>query len=279
MGATYVIGDVHGCYDTLLALWPKLGFDRRRDRLWMVGDLVNRGPKSLEVLRWARDLQQQLGDRLSLVLGNHELHLLAMHDGHAKRRRKDTLDAVLAAPDREQLLAWVARWPLIHGDGKVLMVHGGLLPQWSPEDAAAIARGLEATLRSPDCRRPLIDRAFDLPDGSPWARPRTELTAIANLRTCTAGGELCKFKGPPDQAPPGCLPWFRIPGRRGAEVTVVHGHWGALGLNIGPSVISLDSGCFWGNGLSAIRLEDRVLFQHKTLEPLPPDRKWTRRPA
>ncbi len=269
MGATYVIGDVHGCFDTLMALWPQLKFDRRRDRLWFVGDLVNRGPKSLEVLRWARDLDQRLGDRMQVVLGNHELHLLAMHDGYAKRRRKDTLEEVLAAPDREQLVAWLARRPLVHREDNVLLVHGGLLPHWSPENAASIARGLEATLRVPNRRRPLIDRVFKPAGDSPWAGPRADLSAIANLRTCTADGELCKFKGPPDQAPPGCLPWFRVPGRRSANVTVVHGHWGALGLNVEEAVISLDSGCFWGNGLTAVRLEDRVLFQQETLEPLP----------
>ncbi len=269
MGATYVIGDVHGCFDTLTALWPQLDFDRRRDRLWLVGDLVNRGPKSLEVLRWARDLDQRLGDRMRVVLGNHDLHLLAMHDGYAKRRRKDTLEPVLAAPDREELIAWLERRPLVHRQGKVLLVHGGLLPHWSPKDAAAIARRLEATLRDPGRRQPLIDRAFKPPGDSRWVGQRADLSAIASLRTCTAGGEPCKFHGPPDRAPEGCLPWFKVPGRRSAKATVVFGHWAAMGLRLEPKVIGLDSGCVWGHRLSAVRLEDRALFQQQCLEPLP----------
>ncbi len=265
--ATYVIGDVHGCFDSLQALWPRLGFDPRRDHLWLVGDLVNRGPCSLEVLRWAQELSEQLGDRMQVVLGNHDLHLLAMHDGYARNRRKDTLDAVLAAPDRQELIAWLANQPLAHRDGGVLLVHAGLLPHWTPADAERIARGLEATIRVPERRRPLIDRALELPGNSPWHGPRADLSALVALRVCTAKGELCKFKGPPEKVPAGCWPWFRVPGRRSWDATVVFGHWGALGLHVEPGVIGLDSGCFWGNCLSAIRLEDRAIFQQPTVEP------------
>ncbi len=268
--ATYVIGDIHGCFDTLQALWLQLGFEEHRDRLWLVGDLVNRGPKSLEVLRWARDADERLGDRMRVVLGNHDLHLLAMHDGYAKRRRKDTLEDVLAAPDREPLVEWLACQPLIHRDGEVLMVHAGLLSHWTPDDAEAAARELAAVLRAPDRRRPLIDRGLVPEAGSPWAGPRADLNAFAGLRTCTAAGEPCKHKGPPDEAPPGCLPWFQVPGRRSAEVTVVFGHWAAMGLRLEPAAIGLDSGCVWGHRLSAIRLEDRKLFQQETVDPLPP---------
>ncbi len=277
--ATYVIGDVHGCFETLQALWPQLGFDLRRDRLWLVGDLVNRGPRSRDVLRWARDLDERLGDRMRVVLGNHDLHLLAVHDGHAESRRKDTLEDVLAAPDREQLVAWLARQPLVHLDGEVLLVHGGLLPHWTPEDAEEVARGLEAILRAPDLRRPLIDRAFVPADDSPWVRRRAELSAFVALRTCTAAGEPCSYKGPPAEAPPGCLPWFRVPGRRSSNVTVVFGHWGALGLLVEPTAIGLETGCRWGKCLTAIRLEDRTLFQQPTVEPLPPAFFRRRRPA
>ncbi len=267
--ATYVIGDVHGCFDTLQALWPKLGFDPRRDRLWLVGDLVNRGPRSLEVLRWARELNERLGERMQVVLGNHDLHLLAMYGGYAVKRRKDTLDPVLAAPDCEQLVAWLARRPLVYREGDVLLVHGGLLPHWTPDDAERTARGLEATLRAPESRRPLIERAFEPPPGSRWHRPRADLSALVALRTCTADGEQCDFKGPPEATPQGCWPWFQVPGRRSSEATVVFGHWGALGLHVEPTVIGLDSGCFWGNCLTALRLEDRALFQQKTVEPAP----------
>ena len=267
--ATYVIGDIHGCYETLQALWPKLGFDRRRDRLWLVGDLVNRGPRSLAVLRWARDLDARLGDRMRVVLGNHDLHLLARHDGHARRRRKDTLEEVLTAPDREPLIAWLARRPLVHRDGETLLVHAGLLPQWTPEDAEEVARGLEATLRDPDRRRSLIDRA-EPPDDSPWIGSRAALSAFAGLRTCTVDGEPCGHKGPPEEAPAGCLPWFQVPGRRSSNVTVVFGHWAAMGLRLEPAAIGLDSGCVWGQRLTAIRLEDRTLFHQETVDPLSP---------
>ncbi len=268
--ATYVIGDVHGCFATLQALWPRLGFDQRRDRLWLVGDLVNRGPRSLEVLRWAREKSERLGGRMRVVLGNHDLHLLAMHDGYAKSRRKDTLEEVLAAPDREQLIAWLACQPLVYRDGDALLVHSGLLPHWTPEETEEVARGLEATLRAPDRRRPLIDRALVLADDSPWVGRRADLAAFAGLRTCTTAGKPCQHKGPPDEAPPGCLPWFQVPGRRSVTVTVVFGHWAAMGLRLEPKAIGLDSGCVWGQRLTAIRLEDRALFQQETIDTLPP---------
>lgn len=268
--ATYVIGDIHGCFDTLQALWPRLGFDHRRDRLWLVGDLVNRGPKSLEVLRWARDMDEQLGDRMRVVLGNHDLHLLAMHDGYGRRRRKDTLGEVLSAPDREQLIDWLAHRPLLHRDGDVLLVHAGLLPHWTPEMAEQIADGLGSPLRTPDRRRSLIDRALVPAADSRWTCQRADLNAFAGLRTCTASGEPCEHKGPPEQAPSGCLPWFQVPERRSAEATVVFGHWAAMGLRLEPRAIGLDSGCVWGHRLTAIRLEDRQLFQQETVDVLPP---------
>ena len=268
--ATYVIGDIHGCFDTLQALWPRLGFDERRDRLWLVGDLVNRGPKSLETLRWAKDLSERLDERMWVVLGNHDLHLLARHDGYGKHRRKDTLEGVLTAPDREELMAWLARQPLLCRESDVLLVHAGLLPHWTPEEAESVARRLERVLRDPDRRRSLNDRRLELPEDSPWIAPRAELSVFAGLRTCTAAGEPCKFKGPPDEAPPGCLPWFQVPGRRSARLTIVFGHWAAMGLRLEPKAIGLDSGCVWGHRLSAIRLEDRELFQQVTVDPLSP---------
>ncbi len=267
--ATYVIGDVHGCFDTLKALWPRLGFDARRDRLWLTGDLVNRGPRSLEVLRWAREWSERLGERMRVVLGNHDLHLLARHDGYAKARRKDTLEDVLAAPDREELLAWLASRPLIHRDGETLLVHAGLPPSWTPEEAEARARRVEARLRDPQRRRPLIDRNAEPPSGDPAATLRADLWAFAGLRTCTVEGEPCDFKGPPEEAPPGCLPWFRVPARKSAGTTVVFGHWAAMGMRLAADAIALDSGCVWGQCLSAVRLEDRAVFQHPAVERLP----------
>ncbi len=267
MGSTYVIGDVHGCFDTLEALWPRLGFLFGRDRLWLVGDLVNRGPRSLEVLRWARELSERLGERMRVVLGNHDLHLLARCDGRAGPRRKDTLDEVLAAPDRDELVAWLASRRLVHREGGVLMVHGGLLPRWTPEDAERLAREIEPLLRDPEGRAALIERGLELPAGHPDRPRRAALDAFAGLRTCTVDGEPCRWKGPPEGAPPGCLPWFEVPGRKSASETVVFGHWAAMGLRLEPRAIALDSGCVWGHGLSAVRLEDRTVFRQPTLEP------------
>ncbi|MCP3958230.1 MAG: symmetrical bis(5'-nucleosyl)-tetraphosphatase [bacterium] len=266
MGATYVIGDIHGCFDTLRALWPRLGFDLDRDRLWLVGDLVNRGPRSLAVLRWAKELDERLGERMRVVLGNHDLHLLAFADGHARKRKKDTLDEVMAAPDRDDLVSWLASRQLVHRRGDVLLVHAGLLPHWTPGEAERLAREIEPCLRDPESRRPLIDRSLEIPPGDRWYAPRQALSAMAGLRTCTTEGEPCKFKGPPHLAPTGCLPWFQIPGRRSAGVTVVFGHWAAMGSRIEPGVIGLDSGCVWGNRLTAIRLEDGQMFEQETVE-------------
>ena len=269
MGSTYVIGDIHGCFETLQALWPRLRFDSQRDRLWLVGDLINRGPQSLEVLRWARELDDRLGDRMQVVLGNHDLHLLALYDGYAKQRAKDTLDTVLAAPDSSTLITWLAHRPLIHRDGGFVLVHAGLLPQWTVAVAERLAGELEPVLRDPSARRSLIERSGTLDRDASWRQPRANLAAFVGLRSCTVAGEPCPWKGPPADAPDGCLPWFEVPGRRSSGSTIVFGHWAAMGLRIESTAIGLDSGCVWGQQLTAIRLEDRVLFQQSALEAEP----------
>lgn len=259
--ATYAIGDVQGCFDELEALLELVGFSPSRDRLWFVGDLVNRGPQSVAVLRYVRSL----GERAVVVLGNHDLHLLALAAGHAKRRADDTFDDVLGAPDREALLAWLRMRPLLHAEDEYLMVHAGLLPQWSPERAQALAEEAHAPLRGPDpdaFLAPLYGSRPDAwDDGLQGAdRLRVIVNAMTRMRFCSAEGVM-EFRTKGEAAPPGFMPWFDVPGRRTRGRPVVCGHWSALGLRLTPDLLALDTGCVWGGSLTALRLEDRRLFQ------------------
>jgi bis(5'-nucleosyl)-tetraphosphatase (symmetrical) len=261
--ATYAIGDVQGSFEELGALLGAAGFDGDKDRLWFVGDLVNRGPASLATLRFVRDL----GERALTVLGNHDLHLLALAHGFAKRREDDTLGDVLAAPDRDELLDWLRHQPMIHAEADRLLVHAGLLPQWDVATAKALAREVEEELRGPRHREFLAHLYGSRPDR--WSdslrgidRLRVIVNAMTRLRFCTKEGVMeFHTKGETTKAPAGYLPWFDVPGRRSADHTVICGHWSALGLRITPNLLALDSGCVWGGKLTAICLEDRRLYQ------------------
>lgn len=261
--ATYAIGDIQGCYTALHALLAHLPWDPQHDRLWFVGDLVNRGPESADVLRFIRSL----GNRATTVLGNHDLYLLAVAEGLVPLRPKDTFGDVLDAPDREELLAWLRQRPLLHREGPHLMIHAGLLPQWSLADAAGFAGEVERALQGPDARR-VLGSFFTLERGD-WSADLTGPTrmkaitdVLTRLRICTPSGHINhQFKGEAKDIPDGYLPWFEVPNRRHAEATVVFGHWSALGLYLAPNVLGLDSGCVWGRSLTAVRLEDRQLFQ------------------
>lgn len=261
--ATYAIGDVHGCFETLQRLLRRIAFDSGQDRLWLVGDLVNRGPRSLEVLRWA----VEQGERIVVVLGNHDLHLLARAAGVAEAKKRDTLDPVLAAPDRDDLLAWLRTRPLAHRMGETLLVHAGLFPDWSPAQAEALARETEERLRGGASAKLLATvnekRAERWKNGlTGLERARVALAGFAKLRTIDPQGRTCSgFSGPPEEAPPGCRPWFSIPGRASAGATVVFGHWAALGLRVGSGIAALDTGCAWGRQLTALRLDDWKVFQ------------------
>jgi len=260
--ALYAIGDVQGCFRTLQRLLHRIGFDPPRDRLWLVGDLVNRGPRSLDVLRWAR----RAGDALAVVLGNHDLHLIGRALGTRRERARDTLDDVLHARDREALVDWLRRRPILHREADRVMVHAGLLPSWTPGEAESLARAAEAETRAPDPAAWLRDGAFEPPAWDPALSPRKRLRlavhAFTSLRTCSPEGRPCRgFTGPPEQAPKGCLAWFAVPGRRSASATVVCGHWSALGLRLEPGIVALDTGCVWGRSLTAVRLDDRTAFQ------------------
>jgi len=260
---TYAIGDVQGCFDELQALLGAIDFDPSKDRLWFVGDLVNRGPKSLETLRFVRDL----GERSVCVLGNHDLHLLALALGFSKEREDDTLAGVLSAPDRGELLDWLRRQPLIHLDADHLLVHAGLPPQWDPEEARALAQEVEEELRGPRYRDFLAHLYGCWPNR--WSnelkgveRLRVIVNALTRMRFCTPDGTMeFRTKGESTQAPAGYLPWFDVPGRKSAGVTVICGHWSALGLRVKPNLLALDSGCVWGGTLTAVRLEDRRVYE------------------
>jgi bis(5'-nucleosyl)-tetraphosphatase (symmetrical) len=259
---TYAIGDVQGCFDELLDLLEVFRFDRAKDRLWFVGDLVNRGPASLATLRFVRDL----GERALVVLGNHDLHLLALAEGCATGRKDDTLEEILAAPDRDDLLDWLRRRPLMHVAGAHTLVHAGLLPQWDVSKAKSLAEEVETELRQRH-REFLASLYGSRPDR--WAedlrgidRLRVIVNAMTRLRFCTAQGVMeFETKGEVTQAPSGYLPWFDVPGRKSADAIVICGHWSALGLRLAPNLLALDSGCVWRGQLSAVRLEDRRLYQ------------------
>jgi bis(5'-nucleosyl)-tetraphosphatase (symmetrical) len=261
--ATYVIGDVQGCFITLTRLLRRVDFDSANDRIWLVGDLVNRGPDSLEVLRWAKSM----GSRVTAVLGNHDLHLIARAEGARVPKRRDTLEKVLEAPDRDSLIEWLLGRRFLHREGDHVLVHAGLLPAWSLEEADALAWEAQEALRSR--RRYQLLESFE--GGVAPARWDAELTAIertrlavdafTRLRTLRADGELClDFTGPPADAPAGCRPWFELSSLP-ETVTVFFGHWAALGLHLGRNAIGLDTGCAWGGSLTALRLEDRRVFQ------------------
>jgi len=258
--ATYVIGDLQGCMSSCEALLARIEHDPARDELWLAGDVVNRGPRSLDALRWARAAASQV------VLGNHDLHLLAVAAGLRRQRKKDTLAPILSAPDREELLEWLRRRPLLVRARGAVMIHAGLLPGWTLDEAQAQANALSAELAGLGWRG-LLERYFD-------ARQRSRdpllgaLEALTTLRTIDAEGHpLASFKGPPAERPAGSEPWFSAPSRRweGAE-RVFFGHWAALGFHETPGAVGLDSGCVWGNALSAYRLEDGVHFRQPARE-------------
>jgi len=270
--ATYAIGDVQGCYEELRALVAQLPFRAGHDRLWFVGDLVNRGPASLEVLRWVRDL----GDAAVTVLGNHDLHLLGVWLGARELHPGDTLGAVLDAPDASELLAWLRARPLLHVEetphgGTRLLAHAGLHPAWSIDVARAEARALGVVLGGPQAARLLAPgrprgRARWRPTLGGLKRHRTALAALTRMRALTPRGKLdLRFKGPLADLPPGRRAWFDVPRADGAPLgpglEVVFGHWAALGFYRRPGVWGLDSGCVWGGALTAVRLEDGAHWQ------------------
>jgi bis(5'-nucleosyl)-tetraphosphatase (symmetrical) len=256
--ATYAIGDVQGCFDELQALLERVGFNRQHDRLWFVGDLVNRGPKSLEVLRFVRNL----GDRATVVLGNHDLHLLTQHEGFENKRKDDTFDDVLSAPDAKELVDWVRTRPMMHVEGRYAMVHAGVLPQWTIEKSLQLAREVEQALRAPGYRDFLANMYGSKPERwnetlAGWDRLRVIVNAMTRMRFCTPEGAM-EFLSDGIEPPAGYVPWYEP---RHDEQAIVFGHWSARGLKLTEHIAALDTGCVWGGSLTALRLEDRWLSQ------------------
>lgn len=261
--ATYAIGDVQGCFSAMLRLLDKIRFDAARDRLWFVGDLVNRGPDSLAILRFVKNL----GDRAITVLGNHDLHLLMVAEDCAKPLKNDTLQEVLEAPDRKELLDWLRCQRMMYASDGFVMVHAGLLPSWSVEKALSLAREVEDALRGENYRE-LVERMYGnhppqwRDDLTGIDRLRVIINAMTRLRVCTEQGVMeFAHKGKPENAPHGYLPWYDVPGRVNRDSTIICGHWSALGLLLRDDVLALDTGCLWGGNLSAVCLENRRVFQ------------------
>ena len=259
----YVVGDIQGCYAEFAQMLDLIAFERTRDRLWLVGDLVNRGPDSLSVLRAVK----ALGPAATMVLGNHDLHLLIVAAGHRSAHLRDTLAPILAAPDRDELLAWLRGQPLVVREGDLLMVHAGLLPSWTPERAVALSREVESALASADhddfLRRLYGDEPARWDERlAGFDRLRVIVNSCTRMRFCSADGtmEFTEKRGP-EYAPAGFAPWFAHAERRSSAVRVLCGHWSTLDLLFAPNVTMLDSGCLWGGSLTAVRLDDGRVFQ------------------
>jgi bis(5'-nucleosyl)-tetraphosphatase (symmetrical) len=252
----FAVGDVQGCHEELQELIGKLGFSWERDQIYFVGDLVNRGPASLQVLRYVRSL----GDNAVVVLGNHDLHLLAVAYGARRNRKTDTLEDVLGAKDRDELLQWLISRPLAHVQGNELMVHAAVVPQWTVDTTMELAREVESALRADP--RDVFDHMYgDEPqqwseDLSRKDRLRFTINVLTRLRVCTADGRIdLKWKGKPPAADSQYQAWFDVKNRATRDARIIFGHWSAQGFVQRNGVVGLDSGCVWGGSLTAIDLD------------------------
>ncbi|MBS0466336.1 MAG: symmetrical bis(5'-nucleosyl)-tetraphosphatase [Proteobacteria bacterium] len=257
--ALYCAGDIQGCDDAFERLLSLIDFSPSRDSIYLLGDLVNRGPASAAVLRRC----MQLEGSVHVLLGNHDLHLLATAHGVRRPSRRDTLDGILQAPDRAALLDWIRRQPLArqieHGGAKLLLVHAGVLPQWAPEEVLACAAQVQDMLRGsnlPDFLRQMYGNQPDHWDAGLQGADRLRIivNALTRLRFCTPEGRM-DFESTESaaQAPAGLVPWFDAPGRRTQGTLIAFGHWSTLGFISRPDILGLDTGCVWGGALSAVR--------------------------
>lgn len=259
--AIYAIGDIHGNYDLLCRLLDNVHFSAA-DKVWFVGDIVNRGQKSLEVCRFIREL----GGQATMVLGNHDIYLLTIATGANRLKPSDTLKPILDAPDGEEIIDWLRHRPLIHTEGNIAMIHAGLIPQWSVEKAVKLANELESAFQGKDYKKVFKNLFGNKP--TRWKdslkgedRLRFIVNVLCRIRFCTPGGKLdFKSKGKPSDPPKGYFPWYAISERKSADHLLITGHWAALGVLITENHYSIDSGACWGNGLTAVRIDDRALF-------------------
>ena len=265
---TWVIGDIHGCWLTLELLLERIGWQPGRDELWLVGDLVNRGPSSLEVLRWASENR----DDIKVVLGNHDLHLLSRAARVTKARRGDTLDEVLAAPDRDELLEWLRSRPLVHQFGPFVMVHAGLMPAWNIERTRALADAASERLAGP--RHGEVLRALTTRRKKGWSSELEDdlqlaaaMAVFTRIRMVDADGRAeLGYSGPPGEAPPGWRPWFETSAVRRQGYALVFGHWALLGYYRDHDVACVDSGCVYGGSLAALHLRDGTVIREQVVD-------------
>ena len=261
--ATYAIGDIQGCYHAFTALLERLKFNQKRDKLWLVGDLINRGSGSLEVLRWC--FQHQ--NCIKTVLGNHDLHALAVAHEFKKANKGDTLQALLDAPDSDALLTWLRHQPLMIANEKYVMVHAGLLPQWTIAQALSYANEVEMALQADSYHDFFANMYGNFPnqwqdDLTGFDRLRVITNALTRMRICTEQGEMeFAFKGELQDIPSGYMPWFDVSARQSQTTQIICGHWSALGLRQRNHIHALDTGCLWGRQLSAMCLETQVITQ------------------
>ena len=256
----YAIGDVQGCYDELLRLLDAIAFNEHSDQLWFVGDLVNRGPKSLETLRFIKSL----GDSAIAVLGNHDMHLLAAACSVPSSNTKIALKEVLAAPDRDELIHWLRHRPLFHHNDQFCMVHAGIPPQWDFNQTKKMAEAVEKALQSKAYKSLLKAMYGNKPDiWSPLLRGTSRLrfgiNCFTRMRYCDAEGRLdFNFNGPPGSQPAKLMPWFAVPNRNKFEMKIVFGHWSSLGYYEDNTCYAIDTGCLWGGQLTALKLGEQV---------------------
>lgn len=261
--ATYAIGDIQGCYHAFTALLSRVQFHPQHDTIWLVGDLINRGSGSLEVLRWCYQNQKSL----KIVLGNHDLHALAVIHNIKPAHKGDTLQACIDAPDSGALFNWLRHQPLMVAENGFVLVHAGLLPQWTIKNALAYANEVETVLQSEQYLTFLANMYGSKPNQ--WQsslagmdRLRLITNALTRLRVCTVSGEMqFDFKGELQEIPTGYMPWFDVPNRQSQASHIICGHWSALGLRQRNNIYALDTGCLWGGQLTAMCLETLEITQ------------------